>query len=230
MLILPQMKINFYEEKIFFDEIILIGGGREPNIKWFNQIKMDRDIICIDRGINFCRVNDILPKILIGDFDSAEKKSFKWAVDKKIKIESHPVDKDFTDTQLALEKISDDKFAIITGVFGGRSDHLFSTIFTCANAKIKNCLADECEIILFLNGGENLSIEFLEKPLALSLLPMSEICRNVSVDGVHWNLNSATLKQNYPNAISNRVESKFINISIGTGKLAIYFCFDEKFF
>ena len=229
MLILPQMKINFSTEN-FFDEIILISGGRQPNINWFNKIKMNREIICIDHGIDFCRVNNIIPNFLIGDFDSANKNSLQWAIDNQIKIERHPIEKDLTDTQLALEKLlieSKNNFAIITGVFGGRLDHLFSTLLTCANSKIKNCLTDENETVLFLRGNDSLQIKFFVKPFALSLIALTEICKNVSIDGVHWNLNCADLKLNFPNAISNRVESDIVNISLTKGLLAIYLYYSD---
>ena len=227
MLVLPQLKANFSNFKSM-SEIILITGGRQPNINWFNEIQEDRKIYCVDHGIDFCKNNNIVPEVLIGDFDSAANDSVQWAINNGVSIERHPVDKDFTDTQLALTQIENNNFAIITGAFGGRLDHLYSTLFTCENAQIKNCLADERETVLFLNSGERLSIEFMTRPLALSLLPISEICEGVTINGVHWSLNSATLKASLPNAISNRVESEVVNISLKSGKLAIYLCFAEE--
>ena len=208
-------------------EVILIAGGRAPSVEWFKALQRDRPICCIDRGIDFCRDNKIVPVSLIGDFDSAANDSVDWAIRHGVQIERHPVDKDFTDTQLSLNQVNDDTFAIITGAFGGRFDHLYSTIFTCANAQIKNCLADESEAIFFISSVENMSIKLLQKPLALSLLPMTEVCEGVSIDGVHWPLDLADLKQTLPNAISNRVEEDCVNVSIEKGILAVYFCFAE---
>ena len=224
---LPQMKINFDHFKPS-EEIILIVGGRKPNVEWFNDLKRDRKIFCVDRGIDFCRENNFLPEKLIGDFDSAKKISLEWAIDHGVKIEKFPVDKDFTDTQLTLDRLNENNFAIVTGSFGGRFDHLYSTIYSCAFTKIKNSLIDEREAILFLSNGESMTIEFFNKPIALSLLPMNEICEGVTIDGVHWQLDKATLKNNFPNAISNRVESSTVKISIEVGTLAIYFCFIEN--
>ena len=226
-ILLPQVKFSYSQFK-FSSEMILITGGRKPSAVWFNDLRnlrRDCKIFCVDHGIDFCRVNDILPEMLIGDFDSADSSSIKWAMDNKIKIEHHPVDKDFTDTQLALKNLQEtpeNKFIIITGAFGGRLDHLYSTLFTCANSKIKNCLTDEQETVIFLNGGESIKLEFEEIPFALSLLPLCATCDGVSIDGVHWKLKSASLNQGLPNAISNRIESNEVNIYIEEGKLAIY--------
>ena len=162
MLVLPQLKVKFSWIQSM-SEIILITGGRQPNINWFNEIQEDRKICCVDHGIDFCRDNDIVPEVLIGDFDSAANDSVQWAINNGVSIERHPVDKDFTDTQLALTQIKINDFAIITGAFGGRLDHLYSTLFTCANSQIKNCLADERETVLFLISGESLNIELLKE-------------------------------------------------------------------
>ena len=56
---------------------------------------------------------------------------------------------------------------------------------------------------------------------------MTSACHGVSIDGVHWPLNNATLYQSFPNAVSNRIESDYINASLNEGILAIYICFDE---
>ena len=225
----PQCEIIF-SEKLPEKEILFIGGGRFPSEKYFLQLAENRKIFCVDRGIELCHKLNILPKILIGDFDSADKNSLDWAKKNKIPIERHPVEKDFTDTQLAIDfaERSEANFSVVmTGVFGGRFDHLFSNIFTCANSTKKLFLADDKEIIFYLSGGESAEIFFERKPLAVSLLPMSKICEGVTTKNLHWELNGAKLFQKNPNAVSNRAESDKIKISVESGTLAIYFCFEE---
>ncbi|MBO4400700.1 MAG: thiamine diphosphokinase [Selenomonadaceae bacterium] len=210
-------------------EILFIAGGRVPDSNWFKTVAQGRKIFAVDRGIELCRALNILPEILIGDFDSAESSAVSWALIKKIPVERHPVDKDLTDTQLALKFVDENSAAIITGAFGGRFDHAFSTIFTCAHFPAKIFLADEREIIFYVRGGESVTVNFFSKPFALSLLPMSGICRGVTIKNVHWELDNATLAQNFPSAVSNRVESSEVQISVGSGILAVYCCFSESF-
>ncbi len=217
---LPQCEIDCVEFKN-----LIIAGGRRPNFIWFKAIAQDKKIFAVDRGVEFCRDFNILPEKIIGDFDSAEISAVNWAVDKNIPIERHPIDKDFTDTQLALSKIK--KPALITGIFGGRFDHSFSNVFSCANCDVQIILADEREIIFYVKSGDCFTVKFFQKPIALSLLPISKICSGVTINNVHWALDNATLAQDLPNAISNRVESDDIKISVGNGTLAIYFCFSE---
>ena len=221
---LPQCEIR-YAPAISDSEILMAAGGRRPSEKFFKTVAQGRKVFAVDRGIEICRACNILPQILIGDFDSAEKSAVDWAIENKIPVERHPVEKDLTDTQLALQLFGENISAIVTGIFGGRADHLFSNIFTCANSKIRNFLADEREIIFYVKGGETVEVNFFEKPFALSLLPITEICAGVTSENLHWEVANATLKQNFPNAVSNRVESSKIKISLETGTLAIYLFF-----
>ena len=166
-----------------------------------------------------------MPEILIGDFDSADKNFVDWAIAKKIPTEKYPVEKDFTDLQLALNKFDKNFTAIVTGIFGGRFDHLFSNIFTCANYK-NIFLADDHEIIFYLHDNESAKIIFHDKPQVISLLPITETCEGVSINNVRWQLDNAKLFQNIPNAVSNKILSDKITVSNSIGTLAIYFYFE----
>ena len=227
-MIFPQCEIFFPAAA---QEILFVSGGRPPSREFFLKIASERKIFCIDKGIELCKACEIVPNVLIGDFDSANKNSVDWAQYKNIFIEKYPADKDFTDTQLALSRANEifgEHVAILTGCFGGgRFDHLYSTIFTCAAAKNKIFLADEREIIFYLRGGESVTINFYKKPLAVSLLPITSTCEGISTKNLHWELDSAILTQNFPNATSNRADDDKISVKIDSGTLAIYFCFEE---
>ncbi len=211
-------------------EILFVSGGRVPNVDWFKSVANGRKIFCVDKGIELCKACDLVPNFLLGDFDSANSSAVDWARAKKIPVESHPSDKDLTDTQLALNRAAEifgEHTAILTGAFGGRFDHLYSTLFTCAAIAEKIFLADEREIVLYVKSGESVDVKFFRKPLAVSLLPMTATCTGVTTKNLHWELDGATLTQNFPNAISNRIDDEKISVSVMNGTLTIYACFDE---
>ena len=226
---LPQLKI-FSSAPAPLKKFLLVVGGRPPTVEFLKKISSTVDhIIAVDRGIDACLQSDVIPELLIGDLDSARSDSIDWARSKNIPIDRHPVDKDFTDLQLALHKIKsiERSAAIVTGAFGGRLDHLYANLFTCAHSTVRTVLADQSEIIFFVRPDAPLTLEFISRPFALSLLPITEVCRGVSIDGVHWSLDRADLFQSFPNAISNRVENDRVNISIDDGILAIALSFDR---
>lgn len=228
------IKINLPQCEIFYpsiaQEILFVSGGRVPSREFFLAVASGRKVFCVDKGIEICRACEVVPSVLIGDFDSANQSDVAWARAKNVFVEKYPVDKDFTDTQLALrraEEIFGEHVALLTGCFGGRVDHLYSTIHTCAAINRKIILADDREIIFYLRGGETVEVKFFRKPLAVSLLPITNSCTGVTTENLHWELDGATLTQNFPNAVSNRVESDKIFVGVEVGTLAIYFCFDE---
>lgn len=206
-----------------------MAGGRVPSREFFLNVASGRKVFAVDKGIELCKACDVAPNFLIGDFDSAESPAVEWARAKNIPVEKYPADKDFTDTQLALRhaaEIFGEHVALLTGVFGGRFDHLYSNIFTCATLERKVILADEREVVFYLRGGESAEIKFFQSPLAVSLLPMTSTCAGVTTKNLHWELDGAILTQNFPNATSNRADSDKISVGVGRGTLAIYFCFE----
>lgn len=83
-------------------------------------------VIAADGGYDILKESNVIPDILIGDFDSIEK------IPKYHKIIKHPAEKDDTDTFLAY-KFGCQKgyrnFVIIGGI-GGRIDHTIANIRT----------------------------------------------------------------------------------------------------
>ncbi|MBQ3336899.1 MAG: thiamine diphosphokinase [Selenomonadaceae bacterium] len=228
-MILPQCEIKGQGTWDKGQEILFVSGGRAPSREFFLSVAGGRKIFAVDKGIEVCRACALVPNFLIGDFDSANPSAVEWAREKNFPVEKFPADKDLTDTQLALNhaaEIFGEHVALMTGAFGGRVDHLYSNVFTCAALSRKIFLADEREIIFYVKGGEDVEVKFFREPLAVSLLPMTTTCTGVTTKNLHWELDAATLTQNFPNATSNRVEDEKIFLSVGHGTLAVYFCFE----
>ena len=228
-MILPQCEVKEQGRRDKGQEILFVSGGRPPSREFFLSVAGGRKIFAVDKGVEVCRACAVVPNFLIGDFDSANPSAVEWAREKNIPAEKFPADKDLTDTQLALNRAAEifgEHVALVTGAFGGRVDHLYSNVFTCAALDRKIFLADEREIIFYVKGGEDVAIKFFREPLAVSLLPMTTTCAGVSTKNLHWELDAATLTQNFPNATSNRADDEKIFLSVGSGTLAVYFCFE----
>ena len=154
-----------------------------------------------------------------------------WGEAHAAHVERHPVEKDFTDTQLALRHASqDDAILLLTGAFGGRFDHAYSTMFSAAQVKTPCLLADERETVAYLRAGETLTLHCHTQPKAISLLPMTAAVTGVTTTGLHWPLQGATLAQALPNAVSNVFEAtaRDCTIFIRSGCLAVYACWVNR--
>lgn len=211
-----------------YEKILLITGGRKPEISWLRSAAEGRIIYCADSGLDVCLQANIQPDYIIGDGDSANKTNWQKAKTLKAIFEEFPADKDFTDTQLALKTITDrhnNADILVTGIWGGRFDHLYSSIFSLTSI-IDNCTsicaADEKEALFYLkNASANIICK--KKPVCISILPFSDICESVSIDKVKWPLDKVVLRQNYPYAVSNVLKDDTdFDVEIGKGLAGIY--------
>lgn len=249
---LPQATFDFHR-KLPDSTRMLFLGGRASSDAWTKKMlaqQVNPSIVAVDRGVALCRRLALVPDLLLGDADSAESEDWAWGEAHAKHVERHPVEKDFTDTQLALQKEDawqpidsltkwkrertespmGEERTILLGAFGGRFDHAYSTIFSAAQIKMPCILADECETIVYLHRRQKVTIQCRSIPKAISLLPITSTVLFVTTTGLHWPLKSATLTQELPNTISNVLEegTKKCTISLGDGCLAVYICWVNR--
>ena len=222
-------------------EIICIGGGRSPETDWLTGLIQQRNtcgsnapIWAIDRGVDLCHALKLPPVHLIGDGDSADSGAWTWAKENGAQVHAFPPEKDFTDTELALQIAAGQcthPLVILTAAFGGRLDHLMSTASVAAHATIPCVLADERETLFYLHAGESLTVTCDTPPRAISLLPFTEECTDVTTRGLYWNLQDACITNRASLAISNvlaRENTKnTFTVSIKSGVLGVYLCCKE---
>lgn len=221
----PQLAIQ-YPKHTKASPWLLVTGGRPPQPSWLQKLQGFSCCWAADHGIDICHQAGLLPDCLIGDGDSASSAAWNWAVQQGIPLKKYPAAKDLTDTQLALELMADAgaPFLILTGAFGGRFDHAFSTIFSAAGSSIPSCLIDESEALFYVTASSSVTLDFLATPKAISLLPLTASCSGAAINHVRWPLNGATLTQKLPNAVSNvlSAEQKNMTVSTSSGILGVY--------
>lgn len=112
------------------NKIIAIVAGGTLDVSMLVRICKADYVIGVDRGAYWLIKNRVIPDVAIGDFDSVTKIEFQ-KIEKKIqKIISHPVAKDATDLELAVEHAQtlNPKEVGIFGAIGTRFDHSFAGI------------------------------------------------------------------------------------------------------
>lgn len=225
---LPDMTI---ESECDNDITMMVLGGRKPSAGWMRTIDFYKSLWAVDSGVDTCFEAGILPDRLVGDGDSASPEAWQWAVDSGVDVLKFNRDKDLTDFQIALDLLSGKdetkkKSLFITGGFGGRFDHLWSSIISFLNCG-KNIsplgMADETEGIIFLHGPEKLKIDFKRSPGAISLIPFTYESRGVSIKGVMWPLEDVCLKYGKPYSVSNRLAGgSEVEVCVGEGTVGVY--------
>lgn len=206
------------------DFIVAAAGGRKPKLNWFKQAALGRQVYCADRGVEICLDAGIKPQLLCGDADSAGAYYLRQARDEKIKTLLFNPAKDDTDLQLLLQNLPQDKNLLITGIWGGRFDHLYSNVFSLyaykKNTGAAVIMADETEIMVLLTPGE--SLEFMPNIsfTALSLLPLAD--SRVSLTGTRWPLDNTELLLSRPYAVSNEITDAKVTAACHDGCIGFY--------
>ncbi len=227
---LPNIRLDF-SKKSFREEYLLVAGGRTPEASWLHEAVGERILFSIDRGADACHSAGILPSLHIGDNDSVSPDTLEWIHNSHIETQRFPTEKDKTDTQLALDLVTEKQaaFVILSGGFGGRFDHAFSLLYALVGTNLHGCIADDHEFLLVLQDGDAVTLHLSSVPKSVSLLPLSPVCSGVGIDGVHWPLKNTTLRQSEPYTVSNRLSSPVHCIAGKNVKviLALYLCWDE---
>ena len=110
---------------------IISGGDIDENLLLSEMKKRQKNdiIVAADAGLRILDELDISPDLILGDFDSLEKEILE-KYSKTIEISRYNSEKDFSDTELAVEICKSKGFNNITilGCFGGRMDHSLANI------------------------------------------------------------------------------------------------------
>lgn len=198
-------------------KIVLISGGEPPCKEiLFEEIEDCDYIVCADSGANYLFENKITPNYLIGDFDSINTNVLEYFKNKGSKLERFPSEKDWTDTEIAINlaiKLGATNIVML-GCTGTRIDHLFGNLGLlkrCYNLGVIATLKDNHNEITFIKSGAKLNGKRGE---IFSLQSLGDYIENLSIEGAKYPLFNHNLKTGDCLTISNefldgKVEIKF---------------------
>ncbi len=201
---------------------IYVGGNIAPdNI----TERPEKDDICIAADSGYKNAQRLGAKIdiLVGDFDSIDTKELDKLSD-NVEILTVPVEKDFTDTQLAV-KIALQRGAksiVIIGGLDGRLDHTMSNlgiIEKLYGEQIRTIITDGNNRIRYIRSSSELIARSHFK--YFSIIARDEKVKGVSVEGGKYPLKNATLSSKNQYAVSNEITKNCALISVKKGGIYI---------
>ena len=158
------------------------------------------------------------PDLIIGDLDSL-KKIFKDAP-----VIKYPIDKDLTDTELALQfcQKQNIKEIILVGFLGRCLDHMIANIMNLNKYEFKIIEGNQ-EIFICRDKVKIIG----EKGDLVSLLPLLGDCQGVTTVGLKWSLQVRNLQVGSSRGVSNVMLGKSARVGLKTGcLLVIHTCKD----
>ena len=218
-------------------KILIISGGSIDEMwgrKWVADYEPDY-CIAADWGLVMADKLGLTVDLLLGDYDSVDKKIFE-KYNGNTKTITYPCEKDYTDTHLALKKAiekikklqdtskdgTEDEIAII-GATGTRYDHAFTNIFVLdesLEAGIRCAIYDKNNKIYLADKSFEIR---KDKQFGdyLSFVPMTPEA-GLSLSGVKYPLDRYTLRQGESICQSNEITEMIAKVEIFTGKLVVF--------
>lgn len=205
--------------------IIVSGGVLDDPVFFHKKIKGMEDvlIICCDGGARHFQNSVIRPDVIIGDMDSIDPAQLSAYSEENIKIIKHPPNKDFSDTELALDYALGLKpqEIFIWCALGGRIDHTLANVFLLCKGqekRIRTSLVDEyCEAFVLDKKASFIN----EKGKTISLLALTPEVTGITLLGFLYPLENGTLKMSESRGLSNVIHEDRAVISAAKGKLLV---------
>lgn len=210
-------------------KVVIISGGQPPSFDVIKKELIDSSfLICADSGANCLFKYKIVPHYLLGDFDSINPEVLEFFLDKDCKTYRYPKEKDFTDTEIALNKAIElgAEEVVFLGCTGSRLDHTFGNIgllLKCIKLKIKAFLIDDNNIIFMTN--ESVVLEG-EKGKTFSLLAYGSDVKALTLKGVKYELKDYELKVGDPLTLSNEFIMDKAEVNFDAGNLLVLYSKD----
>jgi len=205
--------------------VIFLNGEYKYSQEFMDKLVSENTVcFCADGGTNFAFKYGKIPKAIVGDLDSIEKKVLEYYKSKNVLIKKFPKDKDFTDFELILKeinKISENKNFVekifVVGGLGKRIDMTLSNLFIME--KYKN--------LVFLQ--ENEEIFYAEKSFVLknkkecefSIIPITEKVEKLTLKGFKFETNKIDVKRESSRLVSNVIVKNEASVEFENGKLII---------
>ena len=158
--------------------------------------------------------------LLLGDFDSIGS----IPRDGGLEIQQVPAEKDYTDTQLAVE-IAVDRGAeeiIIVGGLTGRLDHTLSTLAILEDLHgrgLHGYVTDGQSRAHYMKSSSTLIARSGYK--YLSLIAADEVVKGVDIEGCKYPLKRATIRRRMQFAVSNEITGNVAFIAVKKGGVYI---------
>lgn len=208
--------------------ICVITGG--PNIcELAADIALSCDkVLCADSGADFAFEHHLMPECIYGDLDSISEEGKLRINSLGIPVEIFPAEKDMTDTELVLSRISVDDEIILVCSLEGRIDHVMANlqiVMKMREVGYQITATDGLTDVIPMCSGDNVTIDELvnTEDAVISLIPdgTNAVVKNVVTSGLYYPINNVDIVGGSSFTVSNKLAngSTGFSVSIGEGNL-----------
>jgi len=205
--------------------LFLNGDFETPSHQWPEQPAADDLVIAADGGGRHPAALGWPVHCLVGDFDSLEPELLTQLAGQGAEVIRYPSNKDEIDFELALmlARRRGYESIVVLGALGGRWDMTFGNLF------LPRAAGWGSESIRFrhgpwdffiISGPSRLTLQGRPGDI-LSLLPLGEDVRGVTLSGCRYPLADETLKAGFSRGLSNEFMVRDAGLEFESGALLI---------
>ncbi|MGZ8482168.1 MAG: thiamine diphosphokinase [Candidatus Limnocylindria bacterium] len=182
--------------------------------------------IAADAGVESLERIGRRPQLLIGDLDSVDPALVELLERTGTRVERHPVEKEASDTELAVEAAfaaGATEVTILGATGGARLDHELANLLLLADGAFAGrglAAVRGRARVTALHGGERRELAGRPGDL-VTLLPVGGDASGVTTDGLKWALVDASLTMGRSRGLSNEVVSPPASVRLGAGVLLV---------
>jgi thiamine pyrophosphokinase len=212
-------------------EYAAIVGGGDVSPRLTDHLRRASLVVAADSGAEFLLAQGIKVDVLVGDFDSCDPVALKGVTGAGCRVIELPVRKDVTDTEAALEFVLAEGYrtALMAGSMGGkRVDHEIANFFLVerfARRGLDVVLISPRSVLCHVSGPGYMGIG--ERALTgqrgdwVSLFPVTEKVRGVTIEGLEYPLHDAVLERGATLGVSNRMTGSDARVAVSEGFLMV---------
>jgi thiamine pyrophosphokinase len=205
--------------------VVVIGGGALSS-RAVDAVPRDAVVIAADSGLDHAVAAGLRPDALVGDLDSISAGGRMWAYAHGLDIDEHPVEKDATDTELALEaatEVPDATHLLLVGGEGDRLDHLLGTLLALGHPRLSpmhrvRAVIGDTEFVL-VHAGHRVNLPLDDGDL-FSVLALHGPAEGVTLTGAKWELADAHLDGTESLGLSNIAKERTV-IDVTSGVVTV---------
>jgi thiamine pyrophosphokinase len=207
-------------------EVIVVSGGLAPDPAAVGALPHGAFVIAADSGVDHAAALGLSVDVLVGDLDSASAGAVQAAEAAGVPIERHPVDKEATDLELALDHAlarGASRVTVVSGGGGPRLDHHLAELLLLAapryaplhlDARIGSARA------VPVHAGEGVHLTGAAGAV-LTLLALGGRASGITTVGLRWPLRDEALEPGSTRGVSNEIVSGRVRVALACGTLLV---------
>ena len=212
-----------------FSKVIIVAGGSIDKDYLKEQLKIFSYsfIVGVDKGLEVLKAIEIVPNLMIGDFDSATSKVVDYFQSQSVEvIKLNPI-KDDTDMEFAIRESIRRYPGVEIVIFGGsgtRLDHTFANMellhIGYENEPVtKIMLLDPNNKVTLLGAGTINIVKNEQYGRFVSLLCYTDEVKGLTLKGMKYNLEKINIQKGTSLCISNEIIDETATIDFDEGMM-----------